>query len=371
MFLIRDWNQPEEYSYGIEGGNRFLKKFLSIKNFHTAELKQVREYIKDTFEDISCFLMPYPGKAVARNSSFDGRWSEIDEEFVDAMKELLPLILTPEKLIKKSINGVAIKAFEISIYIKQYVDQFKSENLPEAKSIYESTVDNQFQILMSKSVEVYLKMVSDYQDRIKNVSDVDKAHKVAKTLASRFFEDQKKFGNSEEGLIYQKELEEKLEMAFNEWKPARLEFLEKIKDEEAKADEQRVLASVAENRELVARHEARVADKDYLEIQEQIRKARIDTEESRKEIEILKNRLALAERDRQDSLLREQEARKYLAEMKKISEFYEMQISIEKEKADRKINEHVISVRQREGIPSLFSNAANKIVDFFASIFNN
>ena len=45
MFVIRDWSSPDDYEYGLDGGNRFLKSFLQIRDFHTPELKSIRQYI--------------------------------------------------------------------------------------------------------------------------------------------------------------------------------------------------------------------------------------------------------------------------------------------------------------------------------------
>ena len=368
--MIRDWISPEEYNYGLQGGNDFIKSFLKIKDFHTNELKTVREYLQKTFETISCFLMPYPGKATARNSSFDGRWSEIDEEFVETMKELFPAILSPANLTVKTINGVPIKAFELSVFIKQYVDLFKSENLPEAKTIYESTLDNQFQILMSKAVEIYLESISLYQENIKDTPEVYQLHNVSKAIALKYFNDEKKFGNKEDATVYETELDEKLEKAFNEWKPVTMEFLEKIRAEQGKADAQKSLANEAGRRDEKAKEEAETADKKYVELQKQIAQARYDSVESRREAELFKVKLAKAERERAEALQKEQETRKYFQEMQKKAEFYEQQMNLERQKAAERVKERVVVVRQRDGIGQWFGEIKSHIFGFFKFVGN-
>lgn len=370
MFLIRDWISPEEYNYGLQGGNDFIKSFLKIKDFHTNELKTVREYLQKTFESISCFLMPYPGRATARNSSFDGHWSDIDEEFVDTMKELFPAILSPANLTVKTINGVPIKAFELSVYVRQYVDLFKSENLPEAKSIYESTLDNQFQILMSKAVEIYLESISLYQEHIKDTPEVYQLHNVSKALALRYFDEEKKFGNKEDATVYETELDEKLEKAFNEWKPVTMEFLEKIRAEQGKADAQKNLASEAGKRDEKAKAQAELADKKYIELQKQIAQARYDSVESRREAELVRKKLVKAERERAEALQKEQETRKYFEEMQKQSEFYEQQLNLERQKASERVKERVVYVRQRDGIGQWFGKVGAGILGFFKFVGN-
>lgn len=365
MFLIRDWISPEEYAYGFQGGNKFIKMFLRIKDFQTAELKTVREYLQNTFESITCFLMPYPGKATARNSSFDGRWSAIEEEFVDSIHELIPIILSPTNLTVKTINGVPIKAFELSVYIKQYVDLFKSENLPEAKSIYESTLDNQFQILMSKAVDAYLQSISLYQDKIQNKSEVLNLHKVAKALALKYFDEEKKFGKAEDGLIYQKQLEDKLERAYNDWMPVTTEFLEKIGSEQAKTNNQKKLVVVAGDRNKIAQETSKQAEEKYEDLQKQIAKARNDTEEYRREAAIIKKRLGQAEKERQEARVNEQEARQHFHDMKQKADYLEQQLLVEKQNAAKRMNERVDTVRKRDGVLQWFGNS---ILGFFAFI---
>lgn len=365
MFLIRDWISPEEYSYGFQGGNKFIKDFLKIKDFQTAELKTVREYLQKTFESITCFLMPYPGKATARNSSFDGRWSAIDEEFVEIMHELFPIILGPTNLTVKTINGVPIKAFELSVYIKQYVDLFKSENLPEAKSIYESTLDNQFQILMSKAVDAYLQSISLYQDKIQNKSQVLNLHKIAKALALKYFDEEKKFGKAEDGLVYKKELEDKLERAYNDWMPVSTEFLEKIEIEQAKTNRQKQLAVVAGDRNKIAQETSKLADDKYDDLQKQIAKARNDTEEYRRETAIIRKRLDQAEKERQEARLKEQEARQHFDDMKQRADHLEQQLLIEKQNAAKRVNERVGEVRKRDGVLKWFGDSISGFFQFF------
>lgn len=365
MFIIRDWISPDEYNYGLKGGNKFIKMFLRIKDFHSTELQAVRNYLQKTFESISCFLMPYPGKTTARNSSFDGRWSAIDEDFVESMKELFPILLAPSNLTVKTINNVPIKAFELSVYVKQYVDLFKSEHMPEAKTIYESTLDNQLQILMSKAVEVYLESISLYQENIKNPAEIDQLHLISKTLALNYFDDEKKFGSAEDGLVFRKQLDDKLEKAATEWKPVTLEFLGKIKVEQKKTDDQKKLATNAQKRDEVAKQEAEVADKRYEKLQKEIAQARYDTAEARRDAENTRKLLQKAQLDREQALRKEQETHLYYKEMNERVALYERQLLMEKEKAAQRVNERVGAVRKRDGVLQWFGAIGEGITSFF------
>lgn len=366
MFIIRDWISPEEYEYGIAGGNKFIKTVLEVRSFHTTELKTVRQYLQKTFETIDCFLMPYPGKSVARNSTYNGRWKDIDEDFLETMKELFPIILAPGNLTIKTINGASIKAFELSVYVKQYVELFKSENMPEAKSIYDSTLDKQYQLLISKAVEVYLESISLYQEKIKSPNEVEQLHNIAKSVALKYFDEEKKFGSSDDAVLYQKELVDKLEKAYNEWKPITLEFLGKIKSEQEKAETQNKLASDAETRNVKAKQESQSADKNYVELKTQITQLRYDTDEARREAEVVKQKFAQAERERQQALDNENEARRHYEEMKQKAEVYENQLAIERQTNAQKVKKRVVAVRQRDGVLQWFGNGVANFFDFIS-----
>lgn len=57
VFLMRDWNNPDEFPFGFDGGQRYLDDTLVIKPHHPAELKSVREFVKSSFDKLSCCLV--------------------------------------------------------------------------------------------------------------------------------------------------------------------------------------------------------------------------------------------------------------------------------------------------------------------------
>ncbi|NXX98767.1 ATLA1 protein, partial [Centropus bengalensis] len=73
IFLVRDWSFPYEFSYGSDGGARFLEKRLKVSGNQHEELQNVRKHIHSCFTKISCFLLPHPGLKVATNPNFDGK----------------------------------------------------------------------------------------------------------------------------------------------------------------------------------------------------------------------------------------------------------------------------------------------------------
>lgn len=62
MILLRDWTNCDQYEFGIEGGKEYLKSILTIKPNQKPELASVRQFIYDSFDNVSCALLPHPGK---------------------------------------------------------------------------------------------------------------------------------------------------------------------------------------------------------------------------------------------------------------------------------------------------------------------
>lgn len=371
MFVIRDWSSPDDYEYGLDGGNKFLKSFLQIRDFHTPELKSIRQYMEASFDKLNCFLMPYPGKIVARNSSYDGSWSEIDEEFVDAMKELFPVLLAPENLTLKTVNNKLVKAYELSVYIKLYIDLYKSEDLPAASSIYDSTLDNQFQILNSKCVEIYINLVEANQESLENLAQIENLHETSKLKAFEFFTNEKKFGSSEDGEKFKEDLNTKLSKAFEQWKPIAKENVEKLQIEREQIRKQEEMRKAAEENEAIAKKTVKKVQRKIETAKEEIlqTQSKVNNDQTRRETELLKKKLAQAEYDREVAIAREEDTRRYLDEIRKKTEFLEQQINEMKIQAQQQMKKQITVIHQEIGVGQWFKNKFVKIQRFFTSIF--
>uniref|UniRef100_A0A673B8W0 Atlastin-1 n=1 Tax=Sphaeramia orbicularis TaxID=375764 RepID=A0A673B8W0_9TELE len=115
IFLVRDWSFPYEFPYGQEGGMKFLEKRLKISENQHEELQNVRKHIHSCFTNISCFLMPHPGLKVML---LPGRLQEIDGEFINNLKVLVPWLLSPRNIDVKEINGSKITCRGLLEYFK-------------------------------------------------------------------------------------------------------------------------------------------------------------------------------------------------------------------------------------------------------------
>ena len=52
----------KDHDYGLDGGSSYLNNFLEVKSHQKDELKSVRQFIKESFEKLTCSLLPHPGK---------------------------------------------------------------------------------------------------------------------------------------------------------------------------------------------------------------------------------------------------------------------------------------------------------------------
>lgn len=135
QFLVRDWSFPYEAEYGADGGEIILRRRLEITARQHPDLQSIRRHIKSCFKRIGCFLMPHPGLNVATNPKFDGRLSDITQEFKDSLMKFIPSILAPENLVVKEISGHTVKCRDLVQFFVSYLQIFKSDDMPEPKTM--------------------------------------------------------------------------------------------------------------------------------------------------------------------------------------------------------------------------------------------
>ena len=218
MFLIRDWQYAEEKAFGLNGGQELLDQILQINESQAQELKSLRQYIYKSFEKISCFLMPHPGKTVATQSNFDGSWSKITPEFVTELKSLLDTLLAPENLAIKTIKGEPLRAKEFYSCILQYVEMYKSGGVPETQTIYEANVTNHMKNLVGRATDVYNNILNTNMNKISNNDEIYVLHDTAKSKATEYFESTKKMGTEKHATEFLKVLSIELKNSFAKWK---------------------------------------------------------------------------------------------------------------------------------------------------------
>lgn len=60
---------------------------------------------------------------------------DIDPEFKKNLQILVPMLLAPENLVLKKINGQKVKARDLVQYFKSYIQIYSGNELPEPKSM--------------------------------------------------------------------------------------------------------------------------------------------------------------------------------------------------------------------------------------------
>ena len=236
MFLVRDWNYPDDNAYGLQGGQKLLSKVMKIKEQQLLELKSLRQYIYGSFDNISCFLMPYPGGTVATKKTYDGRWSLIDKEFVDNLKDLAEALLSPKNLFIKKINDQDLQVNEFYIYIDQYIKMFSSKDLPKPQSIYEATVTNHMQILIAKSLLIYNQFVQIGKNNLTEIPEINLLHNQAKIFATQKYIEEKKMGTSDHDVTYKNLLLMNIKESFTKWKPTAVDYIKKLQENKRKLE---------------------------------------------------------------------------------------------------------------------------------------
>uniref|UniRef100_A0A673Z1Q1 Atlastin GTPase 2 n=1 Tax=Salmo trutta TaxID=8032 RepID=A0A673Z1Q1_SALTR len=193
MFLIRDWSYPYEHPYGLDGGKSFLEKRLQVKQNQHEELQNVRKHIHSCFSNIGCFLLPHPGLKVATNPNFDGRLTDIDDDFKTELVNLVPILLSPKNLVEKEIGGSKVTCRDLVQYFKAYMKIYQGEELPHPKSMLQ----------VCGGDKPY--MAPD---------QLEHGHANLRQVAVKHFRSVKKMGGEDFCRCYQEQLEAELDEAF-------------------------------------------------------------------------------------------------------------------------------------------------------------
>ncbi|XP_052698788.1 atlastin-2-like isoform X1 [Crassostrea angulata] len=221
MFLVRDWSFPYESPYGVAGGRKVLEKRLQISDKQHQELKQIRQHIRSCFEEISCFLLPHPGLNVATNPHFEGKLKDIEREFKDQLRVLIPLLLDPDNLIVKEINGSKVTCRDLMEYFKAYIKIYQGEELPEPKSMLQATAE-------ANNLAAVTTAKSDYSKRMETVCGGDKPylhpdrleedHLRCKQSSIDVFKSTRKMGGAEFSKQYLERLEAEIDEQYENFK---------------------------------------------------------------------------------------------------------------------------------------------------------
>lgn len=312
MFLIRDWNNPDEYPFGVDGGQKYLDNLLIVKPNQPAELQSVRNHIRASFEKVSCCLMPYPGKAVARESTYDGRWFSMDEEFLAELKVVIPKLLQPENLVTKKINNIEMNARDTNDYFQQYIALFSGSSSVQPQSIYESSIDKFMTGVVARSYDSYKNHVNSSLPSIGDENGIANVNVASKSVGFAAYDAEKKMGTSQHVAKYRDILDKKMENDGIEWRAITLANILRIREERQKAEE---AAREAERIRLQRIEQERLAQERIAQLEREAREREIEAK--RQQEAIRQHQLAIqAEQERQR--IAEEQRQREIAEQQRI-----------------------------------------------------
>ncbi|XP_044304711.1 atlastin-3 [Varanus komodoensis] len=219
MFLVRDWSFPYEYPYGLDGGMHFLEKRLEVRSHQHEEIQNVRKHIHSCFTHVNCFLLPHPGLRVATSPNFDGRLSDIADEFKDQLKQLIPFVLDPAQLLEKEINGSKVTCRGLLEYFRAYIKIYQGEDLPHPKSMLLATAEANNLAAVASAKDLYYTNMEKLCGGDKPYVApelLEEKHRVQSALALQHFQRIKKMGGKEFSQRYEEELVKEMNELFED-----------------------------------------------------------------------------------------------------------------------------------------------------------
>lgn len=134
LFIVRDWPSPYDHEFGL--CEKYANEdILSEKPRQTVEMRKLRDAIKNSFDKIDAFLLPYPGKDVAQQQPQNKKRIKLDPDFEKYVGKLVDNLLAPKNLITKKIGEKTVQSAEFLEYLATYVELFSGAELPKPISI--------------------------------------------------------------------------------------------------------------------------------------------------------------------------------------------------------------------------------------------
>jgi len=213
-FLIRDWQNPDEFDYGPN--SLYLEEILDESKVNNEGMKQTRHLIKQLFKQTESIFLPYPGKSVASSKDFNGRMGDIDSDFKKAMLSACEYLLNPEKISILKINDTEVTSAQLFVFFEKYTSLFKTTELPEPKNIYIATAEANNLAALNKAKASYTAKMNQALSGLtsyKSQSQLVKIHDRCSKECLILFNSTKKMGDAEFCRKYEDMLLEELNAA--------------------------------------------------------------------------------------------------------------------------------------------------------------
>ena len=228
VFLVRDWENDEEFPFGNQGGRTFIERKLQEKPERHDSHRCLRRQMKECFESIDCFLFPYPGKAV-RMSNFTGSVVNASADYQNFAKHFqicIEQLFNRDLFPLKTLNGNILTAPDVFEMFKTYFEILASDELPRSSDLYNVTADHCNAIVTSRCVAAFLQTFEFCMSSVPflNEQDFSKTETAAKKAALTLFEKSGKMGDSKVINAAKSELESKLVEKVSYFKAVNLQF---------------------------------------------------------------------------------------------------------------------------------------------------
>ena len=128
---------------------------------------------------------------VAEDPHFKGQIKDINPKFIEYLKEFVSLNLAPENIIPKLMNGQPIHCEDLIQYFNSYMKIFKSDEMPEPKSVFEATAEANHLSALNFANDTYIEAMEAFFGADKSYFDkeaLEKEHDKIKEQAMKVFD---------------------------------------------------------------------------------------------------------------------------------------------------------------------------------------
>ena len=225
VFLVRDWQNADDYEFGEIGGAKYLNHVLKLKENKNEELNSVREFMSKSCEKIACHLLPHPGKNVAGRKGYNGQWSLMDDDFRFELFNSIESLLNPENLMVKKVCGRQLSAENFFVHLQTYFKYFASNDIPKVMTMYKLLVEKDLDYLVVKAFKIYEEKLTAFENKATSEAQIDDYFNTSKELATSDFKNERKLGDTKSIQNAENKLNDKIEEHFKKWKGTQLKFL--------------------------------------------------------------------------------------------------------------------------------------------------
>ncbi|XP_076805798.1 atlastin-3-like [Clavelina lepadiformis] len=158
LFLIRDWKFEDDFSYGKEGGDKYLEQEVFHYKGNDPDIIMVRDQIKKAFTSTNCILLPYPGKVIDKGKpkkpGTSIRVKDMDNEFREEIHHFFCFLIDdftiPLKVGQKDIVGEELLNFTSKLF-----DLLQTNDIENPASAMEGISMAKGQTLMQRILQEY------------------------------------------------------------------------------------------------------------------------------------------------------------------------------------------------------------------------